>query len=299
MIDRVTPTLVYSYVAGLSGEQPVMVGGNAYTILNRNTDGGEGIQHATQYAYERFASAGLVSSYHVWKDATPPNVIAEQPGVERPKRIFMLTAHLDDMPIVGPGTPVAPGADDNASGSAGVLIAAELLSQSTCWSSLRYALFTGEEQGLWGSSAYAASISGEDIRGVLNLDMIGWESDGDPQVDLYVRRGYGADQRIADFFTRVVDAYDLDLVPEVIDNGMGRSDHASFWGVGIPAILAIEDLEDFNLYYHTPNDRLSFLDIDYLTNFVKASIGVLAHMACLAPIEIFLPETFKNPASSR
>jgi hypothetical protein len=91
-----------------------MVGGIAYTILNRNTsndyDGGEGIQHATQYAYERFASAGLVSSYHVWRDATNPNVIAQQTGVQRPKRIFLITAHLDDLPTVSLGFPAAPGA---------------------------------------------------------------------------------------------------------------------------------------------------------------------------------------------
>jgi Zn-dependent M28 family amino/carboxypeptidase len=299
LIDRVTPTLVYSYVASLSGERPVMIGGQETTILNRYTYGEEGIQKATRWAYERFVSAGLAPDYQFWNDATNPNVIAEQPGNRRPQGITMFTAHLDNIILVIPTSPVIPGADDNASGSTAVLIAAEILSQAGCSQTLRFALFTGEEQGLLGSRAYAQQIAGENIRGVLNLDMIGWNSDEHPGMDLYARTGNEADLVLTGFFSRVSAAYHLNLIPEVIANGMRHSDHASFWDVGIPAILAIEDLQDFNPAYHTPGDLLSELDLDFLTEIIKASVGVLAHMACLPAGEVYLPIAVMNPASSR
>ena len=65
--------------------------------------------------------------------------------------IFLIGAHLDDMPV----GPTAPGADDNASGSAAVLVAADILSQYQWGCTLRFAFWTGEEQGLLGSAAYA------------------------------------------------------------------------------------------------------------------------------------------------
>jgi Zn-dependent M28 family amino/carboxypeptidase len=283
-------------VAGLSGEQPVTIGGSLYTIQNRNTEnrntgGGEGLQHATQYAFERFTASGLEASYHGWTTThwTGRNVIGEQPGGVDPERIFLLVAHLDDYPL----TTVAPGADDNASGSAAVLIAARLLSRFPCRRTLRFVLFTGEEQGLLGSNAYAGLVAGENIEGVLNLDMIGWESDGYPEVDLYARPGT-ADLRIAYSFVNVAEAYGLGLVPEVREEAMSRSDHASFWGRGFSAILAIEDFEDFNTSYHNENDRLAQLDLDYLTDFVKAAVGVVAHAACLAPGYVYLPVVNKG-----
>ncbi|MGD8794296.1 MAG: hypothetical protein PVF47_17230, partial [Anaerolineae bacterium] len=47
---------------------------------------------------------------------------------------------------------------------------------------------------------------------------------------------------------------------------------------GYVAIMGIEDLLDFNPYYHTVNDRLNFLDLAYFTEFVKAGVGTFAHM---------------------
>jgi len=298
-IDRVTPTLVYSYVAGLSGEQPVLVGESPYVIGNRNSWGGESIAHATQYASQRFQSMGLASSLYIWNNSTNPNVIADQPGFGLPDSLFLLTAHLDNKPDTGPGVPLAPGADDNASGSAGVLISAEILSQVDCYRSLRYVLFTGEEQGLLGSRAYAESVANQAIKGVINLDMIGWNSDQDPEIDLYARDWYPDDHALASLFARVINAYHLNLSPEIRGERLTGSDHASFWEQGFPAILAIEDLEDFNRYYHTPGDNLAHLDLEYLTNFIKASVGTLAHLACLKPSPVYLPLIRENPALSR
>jgi Zn-dependent M28 family amino/carboxypeptidase len=87
-------------------------------------------------------------------------------------------------------------------------------------------------------------------------------------------------------FTNVVNAYGLSsyLTPAIVADGESRSDHSSFWNRGYSAILAIEDWNDFDDYYHTSNDRLQTLDMAYFTNFVKASVGTAAHLA--HPVEV-------------
>jgi hypothetical protein len=84
---------------------------------------------------------------------------------------------------------------------------------------------------------------------------------------------------LAQLFADVVDAYDLDLIFEIVPNGTGASDHASFWDYSYTAILGIEDFGDFNPRYHTTGDQLQYLDMGYYVEFVKASVATFAHMA--------------------
>ena len=82
----------------------------------------------------------------------------------------------------------------------------------------------------------------ENIAGVLNLDMIAWNTAGStPDIDLHAKSTLPATVDLANQFKSVITAYGLNLVPQVITNGSGASDHASFWNQGYPAILAIED----------------------------------------------------------
>ncbi len=284
MMDQVNQALVYNYTGGLSGEWPVSIGGSPYTITTRNTYSGTPIQKATQYVGEHLAGLGLDVEYHQWGGATYPNVIGELPGQINPDDIFIIGAHLDDMPSGGP----APGADDNASGSVATLIAADILSQYRWGCTLRFAFWTGEEQGLLGSHAYAqqAYNSGENILGYLNLDMIAWNTGGSsPDIDLHAKSSIPPTLQLAQLFADVVDAYDLNLIPQINPNGTGASDHASFWDYGYTAILGIEDMSDFNPYYHTSNDDMdNFQDWPYYVEFVKAALGTFAHMSgCLIP----------------
>jgi hypothetical protein len=284
MIDQVDSTTVYSYTAGLSGEWPVEIGGSPYTITTRHTYSGEPIQQATQYVGQHLADLGLAVEYHQWVHLpySNRNVIGELAGLINPDEIFIIGAHLDDKP--DPPN-LAPGADDNASGSVAVLMAADILTQYDWGCTLRFALWTGEEQGLLGSKAYAqrADNGGEQIAGYLNLDMIGYNSTASLRgIDLYADPSLPESLTLIQLFADVVDAYNLSLVPELIPNGMGSSDHASFWDYGFTAMLAIEDLDDFNPFYHRTDDRLQHLDMGYYTDMVKASVGTFAHMSdCL------------------
>jgi hypothetical protein len=261
---------------------PVTIGGEPYTILTRHTDSGEPIQKATQYVGEYLGDLGLAVEYHTWDIESPPNVIGKMPGLVTPRDIYIIGGHLDDMPD---GT-VAPGADDNASGSVATMLAARIFSQYYWGCTLRFAVWTGEEQGLLGSYEYAerSRLQKETILGYINLDMIAWNSDNRPGIDLYATDDIPATVELAQLFSDVVEAYQINLEADIFDNGMGASDHASFWDFNYVAILAIEDDSDFNDNYHTIYDTLDNLDMVYYTNFVKASLATFAHMSgCMLP----------------
>jgi hypothetical protein len=280
LVDSVDSATVYQYTGGLSGEWPVTVGGSSYLIATRHTYSGTSIQKATQFAGEHLAALGLDVEYHYWSDPTYPNVIGELPGVGSPDSIVIICAHIDDMPSGS----LAPGADDNASGSVAVLVAADILSQYDWHYTIRFALWTGEEQGLLGSHAYALRSYnlGEDIVGVLNLDMIAYNTIGSVRdIDLHANQSVPGTLVLADLFDDAVDAYGISLIPQIVPIGIGASDHASFTAYGYSAILGIEDLSDFNPRYHTTGDQLQYADMGYYVEFVKASVATVAHMAGL------------------
>lgn len=286
MINQVTQSTVNAYTGRLSGVTSAIIGGASYKITTRHTDSGTPIQKATQYVYEHLQALGLAVSYQNWSDSgsSGRNVIGELRGTTRPSEIVLITAHLDDMPASG----LAPGADDNASGAAGVMVAADVMSARTFERTVRFVFFTGEEQGLLGSYAYAETTYAinENIVAVYNLDMIAWDDIGGPVLRLHTRRssnpGYAGDLALAQLLTEVINNYGLSssLTPLISSDGESASDHGSFWNFGYTALLTIEDdYDDFNDYYHSRNDTLDKLNLPYFTAMVKASIGSIAHQA--------------------
>ena len=169
MMDQVNLPRLLTYANELSGQTPALINGQPYVITTRYTTSGTPVTQAVNYMIERLQRLGLTVSTHTWNASRPPNVIAEKPGLSPGAGIYIICAHLDDMPSSG----LAPGADDNGSGSIAVLQAAEILTPYHFDATLRFILFTGEEQGLYGSAAYAQMVQNEDVRGVLNMDMIG------------------------------------------------------------------------------------------------------------------------------
>ena len=290
MVSKVSTEVLSNYVGSLSGEWGVTIGGLPYEIDTRYTYADQPMTKVTHFAHQFFESLGLPTGYHDYSFAgeVRRNVIAEQTGLTQPNKIYLLIAHLDDTSYVN-GSPMtlAPGADDNASGSAALMHIASILRQYEFGCTLRYALVTGEEQGLYGSHAYATAVhaSGDNLKGVLNLDMLGYNSAGTSPTLHLVTRQYSSNNQgdllIANLFYDTVSAYSIQLDPIIYKSGETGSDHASFWTYGYPAILAIEDWNDHTPYYHRKGDKLSTLNMDYYTEFVKASIATFAHMGCL------------------
>jgi hypothetical protein len=144
-------------------------------------------------------------------------------------------------------------------------------------------LFTGEEQGLRGSAAYAADCAaqGDDIRGVVNLDMIAYDSDAAPIIDMHTDGDMPDSLELARIFSETVQIYGLDLAPDHLIDGPGiyRSDQWSFLTQGYPAFLVIEDWQDFTPHYHKTSDTLATLNLDYYAEATRAAIATLMHLA--------------------
>ena len=280
MLDQVDPETIYDLSGDLSGEWPVTISDEAYTILTRYALSGEPIQKTTQYLYQYYQDLGLDVTLHNFEygEHMLSNVIAEKRGTVFPDRIYLITSHFDD--VYG-----TPGVDDDGSGTVAVMMAASILNQYEFGCTLRFANFNAEELGMVGSDHYArqAYCEGEDLRGVINLDMIAWNTAGSPpEFDLHAVPSVPGSAEIAESFQEVVQTYGLNLTPTMGDPFISASDHASFLRLGFPAILASEDGKDFNPYYHSSGDNLDNLpDFEYYTEAVKASLGTLASMGCL------------------
>jgi photosystem II stability/assembly factor-like uncharacterized protein len=204
------------------------------------------------------------------------NVVGTIDGLCYPGRQFLITGHYDD--ISEDPFNWAPGADDNASGVVCLLAASSILKDYTLANTVKFVAFSGEEQGLLGSAAYAeeAYNRGDTILGVLNCDMIAYDSNNDRVME--VHSGLPTEnQALADIFIDAVWDYGLNLVPEKITDGASHSsDHASFWRYGFPAILGHEDYSDRNPYMHSTQDRVSVFDSAYYVDFVKAAVASIS-----------------------
>ncbi|MBU4459675.1 MAG: M28 family peptidase, partial [Verrucomicrobia bacterium] len=226
---------------------------------------------------ERFRSFGLEDvtflDYNDWCD----DVVAVQPGLGEPDEIYVVGAHYDSYSRAG----LEPGADDNATGTAAVVEAARLLSAWPFEATIVYVAFSGEEQGLHGSEAYAAWAvgGGLDIRGMLNLDMIG-----------YLRGGDGADLDLITnepsrwLLEQTVAAGGLYLPGHPVVEGFltaGDSDHSSFWNYGYPAILFHEDSIDPSPYIHTSQDIIgvSVNAPEFMERNTQVLVATLASLA--------------------
>jgi hypothetical protein len=238
------------------------------------------------YVRDRMATLGLDVRYHNFNtggrslDNIEGTLAGWGPGSDL---IYVVCAHYDS--VSEDAYNAAPGADDNASGVAGVLEAARVMSQYRYRHTLRFVTFAAEEQGLIGSYYYVADArsAGTDIGGAINLDMIAWDSNFDDAMEVHA--GIRADsQALGAAFLDANTAYGISLLPEFITDGAStRSDHARFWNQGYPAILAVEDHQDFNPYYHRTSDTLDRLNLPYATKFVETTVATLAELAEIIP----------------
>ena len=171
------------FVRELSGDVHTIIGGSPYTILSRNKNQ-PGNNKAADYIKQKLNSYGL-ATYDQNFSSTGRNVYGVQLGTQYPNKKYIICAHYDDMPS---GT-TAPGADDNASGTAAVIEAARIFTQYNSKYTIIYALWDEEEQGLIGSAYYASQAynAGDSIMGVINMDMIAYDSNSDNIAEIHTR----------------------------------------------------------------------------------------------------------------
>ncbi len=263
-------------VRELSGDLPVLINGRAEVIRSRHKDY-PGNDLAANYINAKLTSYGLIV-VDQWISGTARNVYALQTGTRYPDRKYIFGAHYDSMP----DSTTSPGGDDNASGTAAVLEAARVLSRYTPEYTVMYALWDEEEQGVIGSGYYASNAdrAGEDIEGVINVDMIGWDSDNNGEFFINVR-DISSSALLSDAMVDINARYGIELSPRIVNPGYG-SDNLPFWFFGYGAI-GVEELygEDWNDYYHDAGDRLSQFNLQYFHNCARLLSGTLASLARL------------------
>ncbi len=290
LLPQVTTAALSAYIADLSGERPVDIGGATTTLATRYTLSTT-ITNSERYIYQRYVDLGIPVSYASWTYGSyrGRNVVAELRGSLHPERIWLVGGHFDSNSEI-PYTR-APGADDNASGSAATLVLAALLRQYQFSDTIRFVHFSGEEQGHWGSQVYARSLNsaGATVMGYLDLDMIGWDGDGDRTMEIH--SGTHANSiSLGNRFSSANQRYAQGLRVEIKQSSASRfSDHASFWDYGYASFLAIENfyddaiVRDRNPYYHKTGDLLSRVNLDYVARIVRVTLAMLAEDAGLLP----------------
>ncbi len=268
LINEVSQAGIMQMVSNLSGEDTVKVSGRNTIIKHRVSSRGNDL--AADYLKEQLNTYGLsVADIHYRTGGR--NIVATQTGTVNPDKIYIVCAHYD--------TVTDYGADDNASGTTAVLESARILSNYNFENTIIYALWDEEEIGLVGAKDYAnkAAENGDDILGVLNMDMMAYDGDSDKLFDIDVQNIANSYQ-IRDDLIEIVSTYGLDLVPNVVDPGTTASDHAAFWSNGYSALLLGEawSVNDVTPGYHNINDRVDLLNEDYFYNMVKLCVGYIA-----------------------
>ncbi|MDO5314907.1 MAG: M20/M25/M40 family metallo-hydrolase [bacterium] len=236
---------------------------------------------------------------------TADNIIAVQWGAKTPQEFVVCGAHYDSWNDDGedPDTIRSPGADDNASGVAGILETARLLSHYTFDRSIIYANWCAEEIGLVGSAAYAHDMAeqGMDIVGYFNLDMTGYLQEGS---DIHVHLMYTTqDSTIADYVYGFSHTYFPDMPIHQDWLAWGDSDYSSFNRNGYPAVHPFEDVRASSPYIHSRQDvlGLSVNSLEQSKRFTELNLGLVATLAGLQNHDVIENESitialYPNPA---
>lgn len=271
--NLVSTSSIMTFNKELSGVLPVVVGGNTYTIYSRRyTSPMNPI--AAQYIYEKFQGYGLNTRYQN-NNATCINVLGKKTGTKYPNKYYIVCAHYDNI-LNNTSNDTIPGADDNASGVCTVLESARLLSNMQLDYTVYFIAFDEEENGLKGSCAYvdSAYARGDSIMGVINLDMISYNTSSDSKIHAIVN---SASSELADDFITANQIYNIGLAPIKEVGVFYGSDHYCFQQRGYKALYSAE--YNFNPFYHSVDDTYDKINQPYFTKAVKASLATLLSWA--------------------
>lgn len=255
------------------------------------------------------------------KDTWIVNVAAVQKGTKYPNRYIIMSGDIDSRNSDGSNfTKDAPGANDNASGMAGAIEAARVLSKYKFDASIVYLGLSGEEQGLFGGAGFAAYAKdkGWDIIGVLNNDMIGNIKGVDgiiSNVDFRIfsepvpptetereraaRRFYGGEvdgvsRQLARYVHKTTQTYMPEMNPMMIYrlDRFGRGGHhRPFNDLGYAGIRIMEAHENYTQQHQDIRtedgieygDKLKFVNFDYAKKLTAVNAITMASLAWAPP----------------
>jgi hypothetical protein len=307
LLSEIDAALVQQYLDPLVGASPANIPGNAL-LTSRAVDNHLANKSAVDHLVSELQRIlGNAGTHPFTCDlGVRHNVVAEITGSTCPKSLVIVGAHLDSTasstPAWNKGTDPAPGADDDASGVAGVLAAATVLAKlGTPKRTIRFVLFNAEEIGLLGSSAYCEDLNDigtEQVTAMVQMDMIGHRNAAVAQHGLEIHPPGSADfasvwpqiltrsQALAAALAAAAATVSAQLAvqtypipPCASDPVAWRSDHTAFLVGQMAACAVSEELFGDTCAtpgahphpgYHTIGDTLAILDPSYIADIARA-----------------------------
>lgn len=253
-----------------------------YTHYGDNRSAKNGPQHelAAQNIFTAMRRDGLTTMFDPFTYTTGgttynvKNVIGVKQGMTRPDEIIVVGAHYDSTGYSG--------ADDNASGVAGVLEAARVLSQYDFAATVMFVAFDNEENGLYGSQHMAADHAGDNITSMISADMISWNMPSKLNQAIL----YGNSTTIKQNLGSAITQYSNGIAWS--DGGdWAASDQWSFENRGFQACWLYEAQKQGNTTIHGPGDSVDnpgYIDYVYATNMTRGLVGYLVSAAEIVPV---------------
>ena len=259
-----------------------------------------GLLAVQQYIEDELRSYGYKTEKHPFsfQGQKFENVLARTGRAQTPAppKRFIIGAHFDAVP----GT---DGADDNASGVAGLLEAARLLAQSPAADSIDFLAFNAEEYGMVGSGRYVRDhCQGKNragILGMISLEMIGFTSQkkGSQQLPSVLKPFYpdtgnflalvgdgGAKKllKTAAKAFQTVPGLPVQMLTVPVKGWLfvstRLSDHSPFWDAGIPALLVTDTSFFRNPHYHLDSDKPATLDFGFMAKVTEGVCRLAADL---------------------
>ncbi len=286
--DQVLEQEIRTHVFSLAGE-----------IGERNVFHCDKLVQAAEYIRAAFKNAGFEvhrQDYQVLGQVCE-NIEVEVKGTNRPEEIILVGAHYDS--VKG-----SPGANDNATGVAAVLVLSRILAQAQPLRTLRFVTFVNEEPPYFqtpdmGSRVYAkrSRQQGENIILMMSLETIGYYTDESqsqrypPPLNLiypstgnfiaivsntrngsWVRKVIGIFRKQAQFPSEGASLFGW--LP-----GVGWSDHWAFWKEGFPAIMVTDTALFRDPFYHSANDTPDHVHYEHVARVVSGLQQVILDIA--------------------
>ena len=238
-----------------------------------------GIDSASAFIEKEFTKIGLeyykeLKNYRQEfqsKNRNANNVIGILSGKSKPNEYVIFSAHYDHLGTVEEGEDkIYNGANDDASGTTAVIALAKYFKElGTNERTIIFVAFTGEEVGGFGSRYFSKSINPDEVVALFNIEMIGTESKWNKNsayITGFEKSNFGSilqKNLKGSKFKFYEDPY-----PE--QNLFYRSDNAMLAALGVPAHTISTSKMDEEKNYHKLSDEVSTLDLDNMTEIIKA-----------------------------
>ena len=210
------------------------------------------------------------------------NIASVKPGSTN--NTIIVSAHYDSRTkVLNDSKGRAPGADDNASGVSILLEVARILSNLSLEHRISFVLFSGEEQGKWGSKYYADYINEADIdlELLINLDMVGFQPQGSN--NFLVEYDNGNVVQDNDMYSQSIAQFIKDIALKYTGLNttlgiLGNADYLPFEALGYTVIGFHDDGVTKNPNYHRSSDTHDTLDYEYMASITNLTIATILQL---------------------